>query len=155
MKFVLVPKEIQPINPSTRKPFVEQTDEDEKPTDMAPVTFHNFLMRYVVNEMRVIKDPQGQQTAEPKIGKGYEGSKRIAKLDAAFEKAVEGDCVGVEDADWQAIKRILEEKVWPLPVFGAQFIPFQDAWMDAERQDEAWRLKRTNSAAVPAPEPRT
>lgn len=149
MKFVLVPKSIQPINPVTRKPFVEAEDETSTPVDMQPLSLHGFLMRYVVNEQRVQKDATtGQVIGEPKIGKGYEGSKRIAKLDAAFEKANEGDAVGVEDADWSAVKKILEEKVWVLPIFGACFIPFQEAWMQAERQDDEWFRKRSNGAGT-------
>jgi hypothetical protein len=129
MHYVTVPSPVV-LRTIDKKAYRENDPDDPTKTiEMKPVTMHRYLMAYVVNE---VHPPENQNSAaKAKIGSGYEGDKRIAKLDRLFENAKPGDVVAVEDEDWRKVRAIIEEKVWGLPTFGALLINFSDAWMTA------------------------
>jgi len=130
MKWIVVPA---PMTPRTTdgKPFFSQ-DEDGSKTEIGEVTLHRYLMEYLVNESIIVKDAAtGQLARELKIGRGYEGNKRTRKLDRLFDAAKPGQAVAVEDEDYKAIRRIIEEKQWASATFGSQFADFEEAWMAA------------------------
>lgn len=143
MHYVTVPAPVT-LRTIDKKPYREQDpDYPSDPTkliDMKPVTMHRYLMAYVVNEV-ALPTKEGER-ADPKIGRGYEGNKRIAKLDRLFEKAEPGDVIAVEDEDWRKVRAIIEERHWPLPSFGALLVSFEEAWVGAsEKRPEANGLK--------------
>lgn len=128
MRYVTVPA---PVTPTTQdKKPLKMRDEDNNLTEMGEVSMHRYLMTFIVNE--TVKPPTREEpNPDAKIGKGREGNKRITRLDNAFENAKPGDVVAVEEADWEKVKKIAEEKNWSPASFGAFFTPFEDAWFDA------------------------
>jgi hypothetical protein len=130
MKWITVPPAFTPRT-IDGKPFLAQDDEGNR-VEVGSIGLHSYLMSYLVNETDIIKDERtGQLSRELKIGRGYEGNKRTRKLDRLFEKCRGGEVIGVEDADYKAVRRIIEEKSWPSATFGSQFADFEEAWMNA------------------------
>ncbi len=135
LKYVKVPAPVELVNLKGKRykemPAEGQTVEEA--ADLAPISLHSYLMQYVFEEVDVI--PPAFQGANPttkrKMGDGYAGNKRTRKLDKAFENAVPGDVVAVEDSDWQVVKKIIEEKNWPGAAISSQFTPLEDAWIEA------------------------
>lgn len=141
MKYIVVPAPIMLVNPVNKKAFQEQ-DEKGNLTELEPITMFSFLMRYVVNEQTPTKDSHGNASVESKIGKGFEGSRRAHKLHDLFENAKPSAIVGVEDGDYTVVKKIIEDRIWPLPMMGAQLFSMQEAWMKGENQDAEWFAKQ-------------
>jgi hypothetical protein len=132
MRYVLVPEEAEMKNYLGEPIYwVEKQGEGQVP--MPNFSLHRYLMVCVINATRVIRrSPEGQPIeVESKIGTGYSGTRRMAKLDRLFAKAKPGTYVGVEDEDYQVVCKIIEEIEWNPPSTGRCFADIQEAWMDA------------------------
>lgn len=136
MKYVTVPRVV--VEPKVGGKLVSIGMEppidggEPKPILLTEVSLHRYLMMFVVDAQE--KSTDGRAPGAPKIGIGYDGNRRISKLDRAFGEAQPGDVVAVEDADWKIVKKIIEERAWTPPSFGACFISFEEAWMVANDQ---------------------
>lgn len=149
MKYVVVPEPVKLVSPLNNKPYTE-TGPDGTAAEIPPITLHGFLLRWVLSETEPVMS-NGQVTGvRSKLGEGYEGVRRASKIDRLFESAVPGDIVGVEDADWTAVKKIIEEKEWPMPMVGARLVEIMDAWMAGATQDRDWYAKQKVTAESPA-----
>lgn len=151
MKYVTVPAlKVTPLKPNGQE-FTEKNAEG-KDVSVGAYDMHRYLMMFIVNEVEIRTEPgQREPTAVPRIGVGYIGNKRTRKLDKAFERKDTGCCggcvftvghgsecvVAVEDEDWKTVETIMEKKVWPAATTGAQFVDFEDAWMNkSEKKPE-------------------
>jgi hypothetical protein len=141
MRYVVVPEAVTLRDSNgqrmkERDPMVELV-EGKPPVlrEIEPVSLHRYLMIFIINETET-EESRGNQPGRqiPKIGIGYEGDKRIAKLDRLFEKTEPGQVVAVEDADWQAVKHIIEKKLWVPKQIGGQLFPISEAWMEASER---------------------
>lgn len=112
--------------------------------DIPPIDMLAFLMRFIVHEVRTVEPtrPHEQPRVEQKIGKGYECALRVANLHDAFSGAQFGQLVGVEEADWKVIDKIIDEREWSNPTVAGQLAPFCRAWRAGASQNEEWKKKR-------------
>lgn len=137
--YIVVPEPI-PMVAFNGEKFRETIQEDGKPVerDMKPMTIHEYLFRYVFNQVsNPARDGNGNiiaGTGTPKMGLGYAGNKRCAKLDRAFKNKKPGDVVEVDDETYHVVKKIIEETPWGATTLGAMFEPIEDAWMNAKME---------------------
>jgi hypothetical protein len=133
MKYVTVPAVVAEPKVGGRPVSLgmQPAPDGSEPTPilLVDVTLHQYLMMFIVDTQEA--SPDGRTPGAPKIGVGYDGNRRISKLDRSFKDARPGDSIAVEDADWRIVKKIIEEKAWMPPSFGACFISFEEAWMVA------------------------
>jgi hypothetical protein len=138
MKYVIVPAVVAPkVNGKPVVIGMEPSSDGKEPTPvfLTEVSVHRYLMMFIVDTEE--RSADGRTPGAPKIGIGYDGNRRIVRLDRSFGEAKPGDVVAVEDADWIKVKKIIEEKTWTPPSFGACFISFEEAWMVARDKPEA------------------
>jgi hypothetical protein len=128
MKYVVIPEPVTLINKITGKPIVYDPSHPQK-GEPAIFTMHRWLCDNVL--------------AAQEIGKGIEGIRRVRKLDMAFENSKPGDLVGVEDADYAAAWKIIENMSLANALVASQLFSFYEAWEVAAKQDEEW--KRTQA----------
>ena len=134
MKYFVVPEPVTLLNTITKKPMVHGKDHPEEGQPVQ-ITAHRFLLDNVLSS----KD----------IGKGVEGIRRVRKLDMAFEDVKPGDLVGVEDADYTTVMKIMSEMEFGSPLHAAQLLPFFEAWETTAKQDEKWKRDQLAPKAVP------
>jgi hypothetical protein len=117
MKFVLVMDPIQLRNSKTKEPMLLRGQNGEL-SELPPITHHDFNMDYVCSQAGFGKG-------------GVEGVRRVNKINALFIDAKPGEYVAVEDADYAAVLKTVNEIEWTQPLIGAQLVPFMDAWEKA------------------------
>lgn len=130
MHYVVVPADVTVTNKRTGE-VVKYADGDER-KDLV-VTMPFFFEQYIVNSSELTK---GVTTGE--------GLRRIMKLTALFEDAKAGDVIGVEDADFKAVRKAVDAIQFPpaFQLYASQMLPFVQAWEDAEKQNEEWKKAR-------------
>lgn len=132
MKYVVVP------DPITFKGKDGQSVEVNTPEGGMKSTFamYDFIMDNVCSSQD--------------IGKGMEGMKRVRKLQRIFEDSVPGDLVGIEDADYTVVMKVVEGIQWVRPLLGVQLLPLMEALEDAAKHDEEWKKARSNHREITA-----
>ena len=129
MRYVIVPAPVSPKK-IDGQPYTEMAGSPPIQQPLPAISMHGYLMRYVINETTVAGEG-AKARMQPKMGAGYAGSKAIGKLDRLFESAKPLDIVALEDADWERVKKIIEEMSFTPPHFGATLESLADAWMRA------------------------
>jgi hypothetical protein len=133
MKYFVVPEPISMLNTVTKKPLTYGKDHPQEGENVI-ISAHRFILDNIC--------------ANKDIGKGVEAIRRVRKLDMALEDTKAGDIVGIEDADYTVIMKIMSEMEFQSPVHAAQLLPFFEAWENTAKQDEEWK-KKQNLKAVP------
>jgi len=119
MRHIKVPEDIALANPETGTRLREPSKEDATiMVDVAPTTFHQFVMRNLVSNNDV-------------FGQGYASVLAAFKVDAAFRDADPGDVVDLEDDVHEKLCDALNRAEWRIPAIAMQYMAFMAAIVDA------------------------
>jgi hypothetical protein len=137
MKYVIVPPDITIMNRSTGK-AVQAIDGNVEKDFVFTMSF--FVERYIIVSSRVLRARPDEPTGD--------GLRRALKLQRAFENCAPGQVIGVEDADYKAVRAAVDNIDWPpaFAPFAPQVLPMIEAWEAAEKQDDEWKRKRDAEA---------
>ena len=115
IRYVIIPKPIALVDPSSKKPLLDAPD---KPT--APVTFSDFVGKLLFN---------------PIWAENYKNIKSAKAVERAVDGAEPGTVATLAEEDWKKLRDIVENPKGGYGYHAAvmpQLLPFLDAIMEAE-----------------------
>lgn len=147
MKYVIVPEHVTIVDQRGEHVLIRQetfgTTDDEMQTERCKQCGNKIgsLKSWTISMEQFVYH---NICSHPDIpAGGGNGARRKRKIEDLFDNCKPGDVIGIEDADYQIARNVVDHLTWAphFARYADQMLPLIEAWEVADKQDGAWKKK--------------